>query len=441
MERDEGPGPVQQATTTLGLVVISFLVGSVVTDSGMFPYEPYLRQSFQALRVAVSNVVRLGVHDVGDIWQPARSQETGTIRHDPTRSFGGYTLFTSGHGNDAYLVDMKGDVVHEWNVPFEKAFPDPQHVSDPLGERITYLRRGHVFPNGDLLAIYEGYGDTPWGLGMVKVNADSEVVWTYAERTHHDLEVAADGTITTMIHDMRDVSADPLSAATPLSGEVVQDYVVRLTPDGQETLRINVLEALADSRYSAFLGQMKFDHFETWDPTHANDVSVITSEFAAHHAFTEAGHVMISLRTLDLLAILDLERADVVWAKRGPWVHQHDPDPLPNGRLLVFDNFGKTTAGGMSRVLEIDPVTTAVHWRFEGTESEPFESLTRSTQQPLPNGNLQIVESDGARILEVTRDGAIVWEFRNPKTRKDGAEVAIIADAQRVGPHELTFLE
>ncbi len=436
--KSEGPGPLQQAATTLGLVAMSFLVGALVADSGMFPYEPYLKRGFQALRSSVSEVVRVGLHDVGDIWQPARSTETGVLRYDAARSAGGYTLYTSGHGEEAFLVDMKGEVVHTWKMPFEQAFPDPEHVSDPIGGRIAYFRRAHLFPNGDLLALYEGYGDTPWGLGLVKLDRNSKVLWRYAERAHHDLEVADDGTITTLIHEMRDIGADPIEG-TPLSGEVVEDFVVQLDPQGRELRRVNVLEALARSPWTRHIGQMRFPDFEVWDPLHTNDVSVVGPQFAARNPFAEPGQVMISMRTIDLIALLDLQRDEVVWAARGPWIHQHDPDPLPNGNILLFDNFGHKMPGGASQVLEFSPATNAVVWSFTGSDKENFSSLTRSSQQVLPNGNIQIVESDGARILEVTRAGDIVWEFRSPQTRKDGSEVAIIADAQRVD--DVSFLK
>ncbi|NJR76693.1 MAG: hypothetical protein HC773_30360, partial [Scytonema sp. CRU_2_7] len=44
-------------------------------------------------------------------------------------------------------------------------------------------------PNGDLLVIYEGVGDTPWGYGLAKFDRDSNVVWKYLEQVHHDVEV------------------------------------------------------------------------------------------------------------------------------------------------------------------------------------------------------------------------------------------------------------
>jgi hypothetical protein len=41
------------------------------------------------------------------------------------------------------------------------------------------MDKARLLPNGDLLAIYAAAGDTPWGYGMVKMDRDSKVIWSY----------------------------------------------------------------------------------------------------------------------------------------------------------------------------------------------------------------------------------------------------------------------
>jgi hypothetical protein len=109
-----------------------------------------------------------------------------------------------------------------------------------------------------------------------------------------------------------------------------------------------------------------------------------------------------------------LETKRIVWASSGPFRSQHDPDVLPNGRILLFDNTGHLGPEGPSRIVELDILSQQVHWCYAGTAADPLYSLVRSGQQMLPNGNVLITESDAGRIQEVTRGGEIVWEFRNP---------------------------
>jgi hypothetical protein len=155
------------------------------------------------------------------------------------------------------------------------------------------------------------------------------------------------------------------------------------------------------------------------------------------------GQVLISLRELDIIALLDLEREKIVWALRGSWLAQHDPDLLPNGDILLFDNRGHFGEGGQSRIIEVDPVNAAVVWSYAGTAEKPFDSEVRGAQERLANGNTLISESLGGRILEVTPEGEIVWEFINPvraegRRAEDGRALIPIVDwAQRIDPETL----
>jgi hypothetical protein len=138
---------------------------------------------------------------------------------------------------------------------------------------------------------------------------------------------------------------------------------------------------------------------------------------------------------------MNLERKEIVWAARGLWEHQHDPDALDNGNLLIFDNQGKKGKGGMSRILEWNPSTSVVEWCYSGTTEVPFSSASRGCEELLPNGNVLITESNNGRLVEVTRDGQVAWEFHNPhRDEEKGNLVAVVYSAQRYRTDELTFL-
>jgi hypothetical protein len=70
--------------------------------------------------------------------------------------------------------------------------------------------------------------------------------------------------------------------------------------------------------------------------------------------------------------------------------------------------------------------------RDAGDADQPFASAIRSSQQRLANGNTLITESNGGRILEVTRQGETVWEFVNPERGGASAnKVPIVCWAER----------
>jgi hypothetical protein len=138
---------------------------------------------------------------------------------------------------------------------------------------------------------------------------------------------------------------------------------------------------------------------------------------------------------------LDVESETLVWAERGPWLGQHDPHILSSGNIILFDNFGNfSDVEGISRVIEFNPRTMEIVWTYKGSAASPLISPLRSWQQRLANGNTLIVETDGGRILEVTPEGDIVWEFLNPVRHQDPKEkpkIPVIGWAERLDPATL----
>ena len=67
-------------------------------------------------------------------------------------------------------------------------------------------------------------------------------------------------------------------------------------------------------------------------------------------------------------------------------------------------------------MLEFNPVTLEKVWEYSvsGIEHFRFFSHYVSNTQRLPNGNTMINEGAGGRIIEVTTDGEIVWEYVSP---------------------------
>ena len=78
---------------------------------------------------------------------------SGLHLHKPRRAFQGYTLFSPTGGDDAYLVDMDGLVVHRWH--FQEGIND-----------------GRLLPGGNLL--FRTQGSLP---GLNASDAVAELDW------------------------------------------------------------------------------------------------------------------------------------------------------------------------------------------------------------------------------------------------------------------------
>jgi hypothetical protein len=410
------------------LMLLVLVSGAVLSVAGIFP-GPQIARAYHGGTALYSKLT--GYDDVyaSDLWHPARTPLRGVTAYDAARAQPGVTLYTSGHAPAAYLIAMDGRVLHEWRRPFSTVWDDSARVRRPQPDSHVYFRKAMVYPNGDLLAIYEGVGDTPYGYGLVKLDRNSEVVWRYLANVHHDVDIGPDGRIYALTHELVDQA---LAGFDHLAPPRLDDFLVVLSPDGEELRKIPLLPAVAASDYPHLLHTVS--SYAVADPLHTNTVELITAQNAAHFAFGQAGQVILSFRELGAIGVLDLATEELVWATRGPWIGQHDPDLLPDGRILLFDNYGHfEKPEGRSRVIEFDPATMQIVWQYAGSAEAPSDSAIRGSQQRLANGNTLIVESNGGRIVEVTREGEIVWEFVNPVRggELDG-KIPIIGSAQRV---------
>ena len=99
-----------------------------------------------------------------------------------------------------------------------------------------------------------------------------------------------------------------------------------------------------------------------------------------------------------------------------PWGGIHDVHQLPNGHIMVQEK--------MREVVEIDPDTKEVVWRYDSSmrNGNAGQRIEVHAFQPLANGNIMIAESGPARIIEINRAGEIQKEVmlkvlkRNPHT-------------------------
>ena len=347
-------------------------------------------------------------------YNPATGRRNVTV-HERGQAYEGLNLFTSGHAPEAFLMDMDGRILHEWRYEFARAWPG--RVVEPENRSADrFWRRAHLLGNGDLLAIFEG-------LGLVKLDAASRLLWTYGGNAHHDLAVARDGSIRVLTRQRTIRAGQP----------ALEDHITLLDPEGRPLESTSLLRCLENSDYAALLDGMP----GKGDLLHTNRLQVLGDEVSAAAPF-QAGRALVSFYTIGAIALVDLPLERVVWALSGLWRRPHDPTLLPTGRILAFDN-GWDERARRSRVIEFDPRSQEVVWDYGRSEGESFYTPHLGESQRLPNGNTLVVESAGGRALEVTAERRIVWEFVSPfRVGERGEFVASLTSLRRL-PADFPF--
>ena len=372
----------------------------------------------------------------------------GVTVHRVADAWAGLNLYTSGHAPEAILMDMDGSVLHTWSKELDEVWPPGSEATRRSGYfEVDYWRRAHLFENGDLLAIYEGFG-------IIKLDRDSNLLWSWpradgaggeggrdtggeggddagarvakgagGERgrdtgepfgghgetagqdelgAHHDLFVNAEGMISVLTR-----RAGIVARINP-GWPILEDFITVLTPDGEPVASLSLLEAFERSPFAPLLMGMA----DRGDLFHTNTLEIFDGRHAERAPIFKKGNALISLRELNTIAIVDTEAGEVVWAIAGMAARQHQPTLLDGGNMLLFDNLGND---GRSRVIELDPLTQQIVWEYPGGAPADLFSETCGSNQRLPNGNTLITETDRGRAIEVDAAGEIVWEFFNPQ--------------------------
>jgi hypothetical protein len=353
----------------------------------------------------------------GSRWAPGQQS---VVHYDVGYAYDGFNLYNSAHAPEALLIDMNGKTVHRWSRTAAEVWPDFEPEADEWGH--TCWRRVYLYPNGDLLAMFVG-------VGLIKLDRHSNLLWAYRSVAHHDVTVAPDGSIFVLT---RKAKVDPqYNRHKP----ILEDFVTQLDPDGNELRSISVLKALENSSFAPAIARIKKKM--QWlggygDILHTNAIEVLDGTLADRIPAFRAGNLLLSPLFPEMICVMDLDTEKIVWVLSGGglWHLQHEPSVLENGNILIFDNTGNR---GDSRIVEFDPMTREPTWIFAGSEERPFSTRTCGTCQRLPNGNTMITESEAGRALEVTPDRLIVWEFISPHRSGEKNElVATLFDVQRI---------
>ena len=344
----------------------------------------------------------------------------GTTIYKPGKCHNGYTIIFG--GQRVKLIDMNGRTVNQWTA-------DTEGTSEGVG-RARLLENGNILvQRGGMMSETGRIQEYDW---------DNNLVWEYIPEgriphknllgPHHDVFRKSNGNTLLICRDpvpreyMKRVR-EPLFQNITIYG----DAILEVTPSsevvwewhGYEHLDLNHYRILASPGWHA--GPY---NSTPCDWMHTNTVQSLPENkwYDAGDERFKPGNVIISPRSLDTTYIIDRDIKEAVWSYTGDYMGglsgQHEPYMIEKekpgeGNILIFDNGASPWKdlghAGRSYVLEVNPVTKEVVWKYEN--GEQFHSSYTSSAQRLKNGNTLICESAGRRVFEVTKAGEIVWEY------------------------------
>jgi hypothetical protein len=314
---------------------------------------------------------------------------------DTARASAGFTLFApmSGDGT-VYLIDLNGKIVHTWRMPY------PPGLYGYLTDRGTLFYNGQI-PNETFL------GRRPFkGGAALEADWSGRILWEVRQPNHHhDGRLLKNGNVLFLCAtELPGDLAKQVQGGRPgseVNGKILGDYLLEVTKEGRTVWEWRAWEHLDPAEYP-----ITAEHDDRTGWTYGNAIIELAD-----------GNLLLSFRNISTVVKIDRKSGAVFWKLGAPPLSgQHAPTPLPNGNILIFDNgpHRLDLAFPFSRVIEVNPATNEIVWKYQEAFAPSFYSDRISNAQRLPNGNTLINEGMFGRFFEVTAAGEVVWEYVNP---------------------------
>jgi len=332
-------------------------------------------------------------------WTPVATEDLekpGVTKYDTEMACKGINLYYSENKRGGHFFDMAGNILHSFS---DKRF----------WKRFWRRRKWQLikpYHDNEFLVLIQTKE-------IFRIDWDSKIKKRITGPFHHDVAVADNGSVYTLMHEK--IEFPQFCTTEPTRN----DWLVLLTKDGKIEKKASFAKmVLKNKTLFDVVRNTKEKRYDfgkdAWDVFHTNSVEIINRDvFFGDRKLFKKGDILCCIRHFNAVVVIDVETEKFIWH----WGMDeldlpHHATLLENGNILLFDN---GTQRNYSRVLEVNPGTKEIEWEYKGDKLESFFSATRGSAQRLPNGNTLITESHKGRVFEVTSEGEIVWEFYNPE--------------------------
>jgi len=349
-----------------------------------------------------------------------------TLISEPASMQPGYTLFPAHTGNDLnhpigniYALDAGGKLV--W-----------YHVVQAKIDDVEYLSNGHVLyaSNGTIVEI-DMLGNEIRRYTAAQIGVPA---------LHHMVTELPNGNLVTLYPEMREVGGYPGN----LTYKVVADGIAEFTRDGQPVRLYSLWNVLDPYRVIDQLGWI----IPVWPDLFGADSRTLTGANGVVYDASDDSF-LVSMRQQDAVMKISRATGELIWVLGSDWagsggddswpflqlvgpgllpLHQHAPNLLPNGHLMLYDNGNSRQLPEYSRPVEyaIDGanLTLTQEWTWKDPAyNPPLFSIFTGDADLLPNGNVLVSDTGlwdsyplglrWIRFAEVRKsDNHKVWEVQ-----------------------------
>ncbi len=245
---------------------------------------------------------------------------------------------------------------------------------------------------------------------IMRLDKKNRIVWIDKDTyIHHSLTTGPDGIIYANTGKLKPTP----EVERLLPGYLDEGYAV-YTPEGEMLTSYSATNILFENGYKSLV--VGTSYVDIWDLLHINDCEPVWKDAG----ILKHGDVLLSLRNISTVAVFRPETREIVALKQGPWLNQHDPTPMDNGNISIFNNdviftneHGAKDNNKSSSIYIWDPKTNETRKYYSDILNDIWmHSVTAGQCRILENGDVFIEESERNRLLRVAQD-KLRWEYIN----------------------------
>ncbi len=277
-------------------------------------------------------------------------------------------------------------LLHRWVPPIKEILEKDEYPEDEECNSFEGYRVQHPFLFKDGSIVFTS-GEGP----LVRINKYSEIQWIISGiHFHHSIERDAEGNLYVP------VVITPQDKVVHSQSNLREDGFAIVSPEGDILQKFSMARILIDNGYRGLVfgvGEIEKDRF------HLNDAQPINT----NAGILKRGDVALSMRHLSTVLVYRPKEAQVIALSVGPWLMQHDVNPLLDGKISIFNNENvrpsKEEFDGLSKISSVmiwDPANDRV--------VDPYKPILKKLNVYTPtNGRSRILPNGDAFIDSVSR--------------------------------------
>jgi hypothetical protein len=302
------------------------------------------------------------------------------------------------------------DLLHTYYVNQNIIFENLKIVENRLNlKKENYF--GKRFQIDHPLILNDGSIIAKGGGALFRLNLCDEIMWVNNDIiVHHSNNFDNEGNIwsPSFLHDKtirKNILKDDKN--------FIEDGITKFSPEGKMLFNKSLISIFQENNLQGLIFGIDRKLFN--DPTHLNDIEIASNDTK----FWKKNDLFFSLRHRSVIIHYRPENNKIINVIHGPMGHQHDVDFFSEKEISIFNNNNFSNLSGESNTKNNELLIYNFETKnFYNEYENAFKKLniktpTAGLSDRLNDGSLLVEETDFGRVVYLTKDEQVIWEFNN----------------------------